>query len=730
MENPLSKLAPQLFGEYPKQFIKLFENVSLAPGQDRDEIKVLLWKAYEFGIRHHEGQKRLSGKPYFSHCLAVANTLAMWRMDTITIIAGLLHDTIEDTNATLEEIEEIFGNDLAHVVDGLTKLSGISYSSRKEKQAGNFMKMLLSVAQDLRVIIIKFADRLHNMETIKYMPRIKRHRIAIETRDIYVPLAHRLGMSSVKSQLEDMAFSVLNPSGFKKMETKIKSSKTQREKFISRSIKPVEKELKKYNILPNVYGRAKSYSSIYGKMISRNKKFSEIYDLYAIRIIVEKIEHCYLTLGIVHNIYLPVQDRFKDFIATPKTNGYQSVHTTVVGPSGQKIEIQIRTNEMEETAEIGVAAHWLYKESKSSTDIDKNVKWLRELLEILQNESTNPKEFMNLLRIDLYNEEIFVFTPAGDLIQLPINSTPVDFAFQVHTQVGLHCMGAKINHAVVPLNTKLKNGDMVQILTSKKQTPSYGWQKFIVTTKARTQVNRFLKKSHDEESIKLGEEILNKTLRRMKLINEINDFKNSYKKFGFADYNGLLKSLGTGIITVRDMFQKLRPKEDINLKNEENYSSNNFFDFTRSKTKGIVLDGIDNILINFGKCCNPIPGDDLIGFVTRGRGVTVHQSSCKSLPLLSHESDRLVPVDWNVKSSDYFNVILKVIGQDYRGWLKDISECISKQKINITSVDIKVNDAIAEAHFIVQVNNNRQLDRLMRKMTKLDYIDYVERTSR
>ena len=728
MENPLSRLAPQLFGEYPKPFIHLIENLSLSPDQDIEEAKALLWKAYEFGNNHHEGQKRLSGKPYFSHCIAVANTLASWKMDVTTIIAGLLHDTIEDTDATIEEIIDIFGNDLGNLVDGLTKISGINYSSRKEKQAGNFMKMLLSVAQDLRVVIIKFADRIHNMETIKHMPRIKRHRIAVETRDIYVPLAHRLGMSSVKSQLEDLVFSVLNPNGFKEMESNLKSSKKEREKFIKKVIKPVREELEEYDIFPQVYGRAKSYASIYGKMMARAKGFDEIYDLYAIRIIVDKVENCYLALGIVHNIYLPVQDRFKDFIATPKSNGYQSVHTTVIGPSGQMIEIQIRTKEMETTAEIGVAAHWLYKDSKS-TDIDNNVKWLRELLEILQNESTNPKEFMDLLRIDLYNEEIFVFTPQGDLIQLPIDSTPVDFAFQVHTQVGMHCMGAKINHTVVPLNTKLKNGDMVEIITSKKQMPSYGWQKFIVTTKARNQVNRYLKKTHDEESVVLGEEILTKTLRRMKLIRDINEIRDSYSRFGFSDKHSLLKAIGTGVLTVREMFEKLRPKQDI-LEEKQDNNESKIFDFSHAQQKGIVLDGIDNLLINYGKCCNPIPGDDLIGFVTRGRGVTVHRSACKSLPLLSHESDRLVPVEWNVKNSDQFNVKLKAVGQDYRGWLKDMSECISKQNINIASVDIKVNENIAEAHFIVQVSNNRQLNRLMRKMTKLKYIDYVERAGR
>ena len=729
MENPLTKFVPQLFGEYPKPFLKLINNISFSPDQDSEEVTEALWKAYEFGLRHHDGQKRLSGKPYFSHCVAVASTLASWKMDTTTIIAGLLHDTVEDTEATLDDIVKNFGDDLGNLVDGLTKISEISYSSRKEKQVGNFMKMLLSVAQDMRVIIIKFADRLHNMETIKHMPHIKRHRIAVETRDIYVPLAHRLGMSTVKSQLEDLVLSVLNPSGFKEIESKVKSSERQREKFIKKVIEPVNEELKRYDIVPLIYGRAKSYASIYGKMIHRNKSFKEIYDLYAIRIIVEKIENCYLALGIVHNVYLPVQDRFKDFIATPKSNGYQSIHTTVIGPNGQKIEIQIRTKEMEETAEIGVAAHWMYKGNKSN-GIDKNVKWLRELLEILQNESTDPKEFMDLLKIDLYNEEIFVFTPMGDLVQLPINATPVDFAFHVHSQVGMHCMGAKINHIVVPLNTKLKNGDMVEIITSKKQMPSYGWQKFIVTTKARNQINRYLRKTRDDESVKLGTEILTKTLRRMKLYGDLEEFKNSYNKFGFADSKSLLMSLGTGVLTVRDMFRKIRPKEDINEKDILDNKSNKIFNFPSNNPKGITLDGIDNLLINFGKCCNPISGDELIGFVTRGRGVTIHRSECNSLPLLNNESDRLVPVDWNVKSSEQFNVLLKVVGQDYKGWLKDVSECISKQNVNIASVDIKVNDNIAEAQIIVQVNNNRQLNRLMSKMTKLKNIDYVKRPGR
>lgn len=729
ISNPLSKLAPHLFGEYPKDFIELINLVQLLPNQNFDEVKAQIWTAYDFSKRHHEGQKRKSGEPYFIHCIEVAKTLASWKMDITTIIAGLLHDTVEDTDATLDQLEENFGADLSNLVDGLTKIAGISYSSRKEKQAGNFMKMLLSVAQDLRVVIIKFADRLHNMETIRSMPQLKRHRIAIETRDVYVPLANRLGMSAVKSQLEDLVFSVLNPTGYKEIKEKITSTQKQRIKIIKMISEPVEKELKKYKIDPIVYGRAKSYSSIFGKMVRRDKSFKEIYDLYAIRIVVEKIEQCYLSLGIVHSLYTPIQDRFKDFIATPKSNGYQSIHTTVIGKSGQKLEIQIRTNQMEETAEIGVAAHWLYKNDTTSK-VDKNITWLRELLEILQNESTDPSEFMNLLKIDLYDEEIFVFTPQGDLFQLPVGSTPVDFGFQVHTQIGMHCMGAKVNHLPVPLNTKLKNGDMVEIITSKSKMPNYGWQKFVVTSKARNQINRFLKQMQDEESIKLGEEILTRTLRRMKISSEIDNFKNSFSKFGYSDSSYLLKSLGSGILTVRDIFEKIKPKQNLDETELASFKNKKFFNFNRLQSKGITLDGIENILIHFGKCCNPIPGDDVIGFVTRGRGVTVHQSICKSLPLLNHESDRLVQVDWDVKSAKNFNVRLKITGKDSKGWLKDISECISKQNVNIASVDTKTKDSFVEAHFIVQVKNNRQLNRLIKKMIKIKNIDHVERTSR
>jgi GTP pyrophosphokinase len=729
MQNPLSRFVPQLVGEYPKQFMELYEQVNNVSDDDSDNIKRLLWEAFDFGITHHEGQKRKSGEPYFNHCVEVAKILAGWKMDHNTIIGGLLHDSVEDTGASLADIREKFGEDITNLVDGVTKLGGIKFSSRAEKQAGNFMKMLLSVAKDLRVIIIKFADRLHNMQTIEHLSRMKQHRIAVETRDVFVPLAHRLGMANVKSNLEDLVFKTLKPKEYKDLDSKIKSSRKDREKYIKLLSDPLQTELNKLNLTANIYGRVKSHASIFGKMIKRDKTFKEIYDHLAIRIIVEKIEDCYLTLGIIHNQFTPVQERFKDFIASPKSNAYQSIHTTIVSPGGKLMEIQIRTHDMEATAEIGVAAHWQYKEGGTKLkDVDSNVKWLRELVEILQSESSDPREFMNLLKIDLFSDEIFVFTPNGDLKKLPINSTPIDFAFHVHTEVGLHCLGAKINHSIVPLNTKLKNGDSIEIITSKTQKPSYGWLNFVVTTKARTHIKKVLINQQFEESIELGKEILLKTLRRMKMKNKYDEIEQSYQKFGFNKIEQLLEAIGKGDLTIRDILQKINPEQEDALDQDTPEAETSFFNFARSKTKGIKLQGISNLMVSFGKCCNPIPGDEMIGFVTRGRGITVHKTDCSSLPLLNKESDRLIPVEWDVDKKDLFNVRLKVVGEDRKGLLNNLTDCINKFDINIVSVDSKVKDTLAIIYFIIQINNVRQLERIFRKMTKISGVDFIERT--
>ena len=560
MENPLAKLIPYVVGEYPKSFLKLYEKVVIPKGTNGETIKESLWKAYEFGTVRHQGQKRRSGKPYFSdHCLQVANILAKWKMNHITVMAGLLHDTLEDTDTTLKDLNNYFGEDVTKLVDGVTKLGNIEFSSKQEKQAENYMKLLLSVAKDLRVIIIKFADRLHNMKTIEYMTKMKQRQIARETSEIYVPLAHRLGMASVKWELEDWVLKTLHKKSHLEIDSKLKSTNRQRSRYINKVIDPITEELKKYKIQADIYGRPKSHSSIYRKMLERGKTFDEIYDLFAIRVIVEKIEQCYLTLGTIHQVYSPIQERFKDFIAMPKSNGYQSIHTTLIGPGGHMVEIQIRTREMEQTAEIGVAAHWRYKEGKIvSAALDSNVKWLRELVNILQNESSDPKEFMNLLKIDLFDDEIFVFTPKGDLIQLPLKACPIDFAFQIHSQVGLSCLGAKVNHKVVPLNTNLKNGDMVEILTSKNQHPSYGWLKFVVTSKARTHVSRHLRKIEKKESVKIGTEILERTLRRLGQFKLLKTIKDSYELCGYNSTEALLEAIGSGSNTVRNIFKKFQ----------------------------------------------------------------------------------------------------------------------------------------------------------------------------
>ena len=726
MANPISKFAPFLVGEYPKKFMELVDTVTHQEQISQEELKITLWKAYEFGVRKHEGQKRKSGGSYFhSHCLEVAKILASWNMDHITIIGGMLHDTIEDTDTTLDEIEKEFGKDVASLVNGVSKLGGISFSSRKAKQAGNFMKMLISVAKDLRVIIIKFADRLHNMSTIKHLSRIKQHRIAIETRDVYVPLAHRLGMAQVKWKLDDLILKTLNPNAYKDIDSKLKSSNKERVKYIKLITKSLLDELSNYQINPQLYGRPKSRASIYGKMVERGKAFEEIYDILAVRLIVDKVEECYLALGVLHQIFKPIQDRFKDFIAMPKSNGYQSIHSTVIGPKGKMVEIQIRTREMEQTAEIGIAAHWKYKsDNVHSESIDGHVKWLRDLLEILQNEENDPKEFMHLLKIDLFSDEIFAFTPKGDLVQLPAKSTPIDFAYHVHTEVGHTCLGAKINFKTVPLNTVLSNGDTVEILSSDSQSPNYSWLKFAVTSKARSQIRRFLNKKERDESVKIGNEILTKGLRRLKILNQIDEIKSSYPKFGFGGEIQLIEAIGKGDISIRDILEKISPNND-DLKKDDPPS---ILSFQRTENKNIKLQGISNIMANFGKCCIPIPGDDMVGFITRGRGMTVHRVDCSSLPLLDEESDRIVPVDWEVGRKDLFNVRMKVVGQDRKGLVKDMTETISKLNVNMTSVDIKVKDTVATAIFIIQVKNLKEFDRIVRNVSKVKSIDSVERT--
>ena len=714
------------------QYSQILNNLSLNLNDNKDDVE-LIKKAFDTGYAAHKGQLRKSGEEYFNHCVEVGLELSRWNMDKDVVIAGLLHDTLEDTDLTRKDIQLHFNEDISNLVEGVSKLSDIKFNSREQKQAENFMKMFLSIAKDIRVIIIKFADRLHNLRTINHLSLIKQRRVAEESRDIFVPLAHRLGMNNVKTEMEDIILKTLEPKIFSDLKKQVKDSKNKREKYISIFIDPIEKELTTFNFSSKVFGRAKNYSSIYHKMITREKEFDEIFDLFAIRVIVDKIEDCYAVLGIVHQIYKPIQANFKDYIATPKGNGYQSIHTTVIGPSGKMVEVQIRTVSMDRMAEVGIAAHWTYKEHGSiphekERDINRHIKWLRELIDNLQNESDekNPKEFLKLLKIDLFQDEIFVFTPQGDLVQLKTESTPVDFAFEVHSQVGLHCLGAKVNSKIVPLNTTLKSGDYVEILTSKKQTPSYAWLKFVKTAKAKNNIKKWVNKDENEKSIKLGREVLEKTLRRLKYIHVIKEVEKNPSLMGFNSANLIFSEIAQGHITVRELIEKYVPNAEEEQESTDESLTQKFINKARGQTKGVKVGGISNTLISFAKCCNPIPGDEIIGYITRGKGVTVHRNNCSNMPVLKNE-DRFIDVNWDSASDISFMVRLNITATDRKHLLKDISERVSLLNIYIQSIDMRANEGFANCTLIVQVRDTRQLDRLFRKIKGLPNIISINR---
>lgn len=732
MLDSLKNIFP-LNGGKPNPFNEIINTLNRQE-KINDDTEAFLWKAYQFGESAHIGQKRRSGEPYFNHCSAVGNILASWGLDKNTIIAGLLHDTVEDTDISLDNISEEFNQEIADLIEGVTKLSGIKFYSRQHKQAENFMKMFLSVAKDIRVIIIKFADRLHNMRTLEHLPLIKQRRIANETKDVYAPLAHRLGMNKLKSDYEDLIFKTVKPKVYKRLLKKVKSSKAEREKFLNNFIQPIVEKLENDSISNRILKRTKHYSSIQGKIIARGKPFEEIMDIMAIRVIVTNLEDCYTILGYIHGLYTPLQARFKDFISTPKKNGYQSLHTTVFGKNGRIVEIQIRTEEMDKTAEIGIAAHWAYKEGqgknkKSTKSLDKHISWLRELVEVLQDEDRNedPKEFLQLLKIDLFKQEIFIFSPKGDVYQLRENSTPVDFAFEVHTEVGMHCIGAKINGKIVPLNSKLKNGDSIEIITSESKNPSYAWLKFVQTIKAKTNIKKWVNKEQNNQSISLGKEILEKTLRRLKKKKLLKEIIKSPQQLGVNSIDQVYIGVSNGSLTVRDIIEKYTPHEVESKKIDDKLSfTQRFLEKARGNAKGVNVDGISNTLMNFGKCCNPIPGEEIIGYITRGRGVTIHRNSCKNLPVLDGE-DRFIDVDWNVSKKQHFLVPLKVIGEDRKHFLNNITVEFSNQNINISSIDAKSEDGMATINMVIEVRDRRQLARIRNKIRNVKGLIYLER---
>jgi GTP diphosphokinase / guanosine-3',5'-bis(diphosphate) 3'-diphosphatase len=708
---------------YPKDFTILLEKIK-SYNSNVDADTPMLYKAYNFSKEAHKTQFRQSGEPYFQHLYHTALVLAELNMDTPTICAGFLHDILEDTNISEEVISNEFTPQILQFVKGVTKIGGIKFMSEQQQQAQNFRKMLLSVADDIRVIIIKFADRLHNMRTLEALPLKKRRRIALETRDVYAPLAHRLGMYRIKMEMEDLALKHLDPKIYQELEERITAQKKRSHRDIDEFIKLINKYLEEEHIEARVFGRIKNFNSIYNKMVRQNRPLEEIFDILAIRIIVNSITHCYSVLGIVHQNFTPITERFRDFIATPKTNGYQSVHTTVIGPKGIPIEIQIRTDEMDKTAEVGIAAHWKYKESGESDDLDRHIQWLRDLVDILKNDTKDDEEFLETLKIDLFNDEIFVFTPKGDLIKLPLHATALDFAFAVHTEVGYCCIGAKVNGKIVSLNSQLSSGDRIEVITSNSHNVSYNWLRFVTTNRAKSRIRKWLQRHEYEQSVKLGEEILEKGLRKAKLSAKIKDAKSRFRDMGYETDNLFYQAIGKGELTVKQIIK------DLYTVNEEVKTSEGFFPALKQyrSTNGISVSGYENMLVQLAKCCNPIPGDEIIGFITRGRGITVHRYDCRNIPNLEEEKDRFIDVKWQVKAGRTFVTRINIIGEDRSNLIYDVSQIIHDQHTNMLSINFSVEGKLARGQVAVMVESLKHVERIMQKLKNIPGVLTIDRT--
>ena len=695
------------------------------PGADLD----LLTRAYRFSASSHDGQQRASGEPYLSHPLEVARLLVDFKMDVTTVTAGLLHDVLEDTRATKADLEREFGPEIADLVDGVTKLGKLAFSSREERQAENFRKMLVAMARDLRVLMIKLADRLHNMRTLDYLPPDRARKISQETLDIYAPLAHRLGMAKVKAELEDLALHTLEPQAYVDLQKRVAKRRLEREADINHVIAILETKLSEVGIESQIRGRPKHFYSIWKKMHDQGREFDEIYDLTAVRIITGTVRDCYGTLGVVHSLWKPVPGRFKDFVAMPKVNMYQSLHTTVIGPKGDPVEIQIRTWEMHRIAEEGIAAHWLYKEKKSGKDkLDDSLVWLRQLLET-QQDLKDPREFLDTVRVDLFPDEVYVFTPKGDVKSLPEGATPIDFAYTVHTKVGEHCVGAKVNGKLVPLRYTLRQGDIVEIVTSPNQHPSRDWLQIAKSTRARSKINQWLKVAEREQSIALGRELFDREARKYRqsgatlLAGE--EAKKLAADLGFPTVDDMLASVGYGKTSVHHLLNKLAPVAVLEAPERPKPATT-----TRPKAEhGVRIRGVDDLLTRFAKCCNPLPGDTIVGFITRGRGLTVHTRDCLTVAKSVLDRERLIDVEWDVEDPASRPVRIAVyIGRDRPGLLSEITGAISAQKGNITKAEVMVtDDRRGINNFVVEVADLKQLQGIMTAIRAVPDVINVER---
>jgi GTP pyrophosphokinase len=691
-------------------------------GGDVDVVR----RAYEFTEEVHRGQRRVSGEPYHVHPLAVAGLLVEFRMDATTVAAGLLHDVLEDTATSKTVLVERFGGDIAELVDGVTKIGKLAFGSREERQAENFRKMLVAMARDIRVLMIKLADRLHNMRTLHYLSSEKQRAIGQETLDIYAPLAHRLGMAKVKGELEDLALKALHPEVYDDLQRRVAKRRLEREAEINQVIAILTKKLSEVGIPGQITGRPKHFYSIYKKM-QAGREFDEIYDLTAVRMLASSVRECYGALGIVHSLWKPVPGRFKDFIAIPKSNMYQSLHTTVIGPKGDPVEIQIRTHDMHRIAEEGIAAHWLYKEKKDRSGLDEAFVWLRQLLE-WQKEMKDPREFMETVKVDLFPDEVYVFTPKGDVKALPEGSTPIDFAYAVHTEVGNHCAGARVNGKLVPLRHVLRQGDIVEVVTSPTQKPSRDWLKSVKSTRARSKVKQWLRTEERARSVSIGRELLDREAKKYRLalatILESEELRKLAVEHGYTTVDDLLAGLGYGKLAASTIVARFVPADAVPESRPEAKPVR-----PRTESGGVTVKGVDDVLVRFAKCCGPVPGDAIVGFITRGRGITVHAGDCPNLAAGAIDSERTVAVEWAVADQQALPVKIAVhIGRDRPGLLAEISTAISSRQANIVKAEVNVTeDRKGLNHFTVEVKDLDQLQGVMGAIAAVKDVIGVER---
>lgn len=700
--------------------------------------------AYEFAEQAHHGQVRKSGEPYIQHPLAVAEVIVNMQMDVTSIIAALLHDVVEDTTVSLETVRSEFGETCAMLVDGVTKLEKIQFKSKEEQQNENYRKMFVAMAQDIRVILIKLADRLHNMRTLKYQSQEKQQRIADETLEIFCPIAHRLGISAIKWEMEDIALRYLNPQQYYRIVNLMQKKRAEREQYIQNTIGTIEQKLLEMSIKGDISGRPKHIYSIYKKMTSQSKQFNEIYDLLAIRIIVDNIKDCYATLGIIHTLWKPMPGRFKDYIAMPKPNMYQSLHTTVIGPNGEPLEVQIRTWDMHRTSEYGVAAHWTYKEqSQASADsLGERINFFREIME-LQQETHDAAEFMESLKMDFFSDLVFVFTPKGEVIELPAGSVPLDFAYRIHTEVGNRTIGAKVNGRIVPLDHQLKTGDIVEILTSKHSYgPSQDWVKIVQSSHARNKIKQWFKKEKREENVVKGREAIEREIKRLGIdpttvMTEENLIEVA-RKFNFQDIDDMQSAVGFGGITAAQICTRLTEKirrEHAEAKADALELTSEVKDMRPPQTRksrpthGVKVKGVDNLLVRFARCCNPVPGDAIVGYITRGRGVSVHRQDCNNIVMdQPEEGERLIEVEWAEEAEANYNVEIEITGHDRRGLLNEVLQAVSESKTVMSAVSGRSDkNKLALIHMTILIRNLDHLQSVVERIKRVKDVYSVQR---